>query len=161
MRSLPVIVAALLVVVLARPAVSQQYWVKSSTLFVEAMGAGGIASVNFDHRVEPNVALRIGAGSTFAVFEEYLVAPATVSYLLGDRESFLEIGAGMAFVGVGDDPDPDDLLYDEPDSHVAGTAILGYRYHGGNGLFMRLAFTPLLNGEGFVPMGGAAIGFDL
>lgn len=152
---------ALLALLVATPALSQQYWVKRSSLFVEAMGAGGVASVNFDHRVETNIALRVGVGSTFGAFEEYLVIPATVSYLLGERRSFLEIGAGMAFVAVGDDPDPGDLLYDEPDSHVAGTAILGYRYHGANGLFMRLAFTPLLNSEGFVPMGGAAIGFDL
>ncbi len=103
----------------------------------------------------------IGGGSAFVVFEEHLVAPATVSDLFGEWESFLEIGAGMAFVAVGDDPDPDDLLHDEPDRHVAGTAILGYRYHGSNGLFMRLAFAPLVNGQELVPMGGAAMGFDL
>jgi hypothetical protein len=158
MRSVIILVLAFLLVAVTGPASGQEYWVRHTSLFVEAMGAGGVASLNFDHRVEENVAVRIGVGSTFGIFEEYLVAPATISYLLGRQNSYLEIGAGMAFVAVADDPDPDDLLYDEPDSHLAGTGILGYRYQGDWGLFMRLAFTPMINSEGFVPMGGAAIG---
>ena len=153
-------IALILTTLLALPAAAQQYWVRHTTVYVEAMGAGGVASLNFEQLVTPQVAVRVGVGSGLGLFEETLVAPATVSLLRGGRNSFLELGAGMAFVAVPDDPDLDDLLYDNPDSHVAATAILGYRYQGDWGLFMRLAFTPLLNAEEFVPMGGASIGYS-
>lgn len=153
-------IALILTVLLTLPAAAQQYWVRHSTFYVEAMGSGGVASMNFEHLVTPRVAVRLGVGSGLGQFEEQLVVPATVSLLRGGRNSFLEVGAGMAFVALPDDPDLDDLLYDNPDSHVAATAILGYRYQGDWGMFMRLAFTPLLNAEEFVPMGGAAIGYS-
>ncbi|MEZ4387858.1 MAG: hypothetical protein R3D98_09825 [Candidatus Krumholzibacteriia bacterium] len=148
------------VLALAVPASAQSYWVRHSSFYVEVMGSGGVASVNFEQLVTEKVAMRVGLGGGLGWFEEQVVAPATVSYLVGDRNSFLELGAGVAFVAVPDDANPDDLLYDDPDSHVAGTAILGYRYQGDWGLFMRLAFTPLVNSEGFVPMGGAALGYS-
>jgi hypothetical protein len=147
-------------VVMAVPAAAQSYWVRHTSFYLEVMGSGGVASLNFEHLVSEKVAVRVGIGSGLGWFEEQVVAPATVSYLLGDRNSFLEFGAGMAFVALPDDPVADDLLYDNPDSHVAAAGIVGYRYQGDWGLFMRLAFTPLVNEEGLVAMGGAALGYS-
>ena len=166
MRRFPVVMSFVLTMLLvgatlgARPAAAQTYWVRHTTLYLEAMGAGGVVSVNLEHLVSEYVAVRVGLGGGIGLFEEQLVAPATISYLVGDRNNFLELGAGMAFVALPDEPDLDDLLYDNPDSHVAGTAIVGFRHQGDWGLFLRLAFTPLVNEEEFVPMGGAALGYS-
>jgi len=154
------VIALILLSLVSLPAAAQKHWVRHSTLYGEALGSGGVASLNFEHLVTPKVAVRLGIGSGLGFYEEELVVPATVSFLKGGRNSFLELGVGMAFVSLPDQLDSDDLLYDNPDSHVAATGILGYRYQGDWGLFMRLAFTPMINEEGFVPLGGAALGYS-
>ncbi len=163
MRSLVTLVAAsLLIVAAAAPAAAQQYLVRTSSVYAEAMGSGGMASVNFERLVSDHVGVRIGVGGTFGWYASSVVVPATVSYLVGERNSFLEVGAGMAMFFLPDDfnAQDDDPLYDMEDGQITAAGILGYRYMGDWGLFMRLAFTPLVTEEGFEPTGGAAFGYS-
>ncbi len=163
MRSLVVLVAAALLVAAATPpAAAQQGFIRTSSLYAEALGSGGMVSVNFEKLVSDHVGVRIGLGGTFAWYASSLVVPATVSYLVGEQNSFLELGAGMAMIFLPDDFDAqdDDPLYDLKDSQIAAAGILGYRYMGDWGLFMRLAFTPLVTEEGFEATGGAAFGYS-
>jgi hypothetical protein len=152
--------AGLLIGAAAGPAAAQPYFVRTNTVYAEALGSGGMISANFEKLVSDEVAVRIGVGGTFAWFAESLVVPATVSYLVGGRNSFLELGTGVSMFVIPDDflTQDDDPLYDMQDSQVAAAAILGYRYMGDHGLFLRLAFTPLVTEEGFEASAGAAFG---
>ena len=163
MRSLVVLIAAsLLIAAAAAPAAAQQYFIRTSSLYAEAMGSGGMASVNFEKLVSDKVGVRIGLGGTFAWYASSLVVPATVSYLVGEKNSFLEVGAGMSMFFLPDDfnEQDDDPLHDMADSQIAAAGILGYRYMGDWGLFMRLAFTPLVTEEGFEASAGASFGYS-
>ncbi|HOX25592.1 MAG TPA: hypothetical protein PLL30_11525 [Candidatus Krumholzibacteria bacterium] len=161
-RAIAVFTFLLLSALVAAPAAGQQYFIRTSTLYVEAVGSGGMVSLNFEKLVADHVGVRIGVGGTFWWFAESLVVPATVSYLVGTKNNFVEIGAGMSFFALPDDFNEqlDDPLYEMDGSQIAAAGILGYRYMGDYGLFMRLAFTPLVTEEGFEPTGGAALGLS-
>jgi len=147
---------------LATPAAAQQYFIRTNTLYAEAMGSGGMVSANFEKLVADQIAVRIGVGGTFWWYASSVVVPATVSYLIGTRNNFLEVGAGMSLFFIADDfnEQADDPLFEMEDSQVAAAGILGYRFMGDWGLFMRLAFTPLVTEEGFEATGGAAFGYS-
>ncbi len=152
--------AGLLLGAAVGPAPAQSYFLRTNTVYAEALGSGGMISANFEKLVSDQVAVRIGVGGTFAWFAGSLVVPATVSYLIGGPNSYLELGTGMSMFVIPDDfmTQEDDPLYDMQDSQVAAAGILGYRYMGDRGLFLRLAFTPLVTEEGFEASGGAAFG---
>jgi hypothetical protein len=153
---------AVLLAGLAVPVQAQQYFIRTNTVYAEALGSGGMVSANFEKLVADDIAVRIGVGGTFQWYASSFVVPATVSYLIGEQNNFLEVGAGMSIFFLPSDfnEQDDDPLYDMEDSHVAAAGILGYRYMGDWGLFMRLAFTPLVTEEGFEATGGAAFGYS-
>ena len=41
------------------------------------------------------------------------------------------------------------------------TAIVGYRYQPEQGFLFRVGFTPLMNTEGFFPLGGVSVGYRM
>lgn len=161
-RALVPILVLILASLTTAPARGQQYFIRTNTLYAEVMGSGGMVSANFEKLVTDKVAVRIGAGGTFWWYAQSFVVPATVSYLVGEQNSFLELGAGMSFFFLPSDfnEQEDAPLYEMTESQVTAAGIVGYRFMGDYGLFMRLAFTPLVTKEGFEASGGASFGFS-
>jgi len=161
-RAFAIAVVLLVGAAAVTPAAAQPYFVRTSSLYLEAMGSGGMVSLNFEKLVSNHVGVRIGVGGTFWWYAQSLVVPATVSYLVGAQNNFLEVGAGAAFFFLPSDfnEQDDEPLFPMDDSQITAAGILGYRYMDDFGLFMRLAFTPFVTEEGFEASGGAAFGYS-
>jgi hypothetical protein len=133
-----------------------------SAVYVELLGNGLLYSINYDHRIAPKLAARVGVmglggvsdSSSAAVF----TAPVMLSYLFGEGNSHFEVGAGLILAaGAVDEVDP---LEDESFSRAFGTATLGYRYQRPDGGFIfRTGLTPFFDHTGFAPSFGISFGY--
>lgn len=131
-----------------------------NAVFVEVGGNGGLYSLNVERLVLPRFSLRGGVSTLgFMRTTEYVILPATASLLIqqADPKYHFELGGGPSFV------------IDQGIADILGTAILGLRYQPvDGGLFLRLAFTPLLSTSGEIellwghvgPSAGFAIGYS-
>jgi hypothetical protein len=132
----------------------------ASQVYLELFGPGIFYSLNYDGRfakMENGLGFRVGLGGAGGNGGGYLALPAQLNYLLGNNGQYLELGAGATFITAGVD-----LLDDEESgSTVFGTATIGFRKQpfGKKGLTWRLAFTPFVGEFGFLPFGGASIGY--
>ncbi|MFO7654284.1 MAG: hypothetical protein R6X25_10745 [Candidatus Krumholzibacteriia bacterium] len=161
MKTRLALVLLVLVIVVAAPAVrAQGYYILENTLYLEAGGPGGEVSLNFEKRTADRLVLRLGLGGTFFFHPTAYTVPATLSVLLGGRNNQIEIGAGASYFGLpgGWEDDEDDVWLDLTESQLLGVGILGYRFQGDFGMFMRVAFTPVFTDDGVEPWGGAAFG---
>ena len=88
----------------------------------------------------------------------YFAIPAQLNYLLGENGKYLELGAGATFLNVTGD---DDFFFDNSASSLQGNLVVGFRSQpfAKKGITWRVAFTPFVGSEGFLPFGGASIGF--
>lgn len=131
----------------------------ASQVYLEVGGAGVIYSINYDGRfgkLENGLGMRIGIGGASADGDGYVAIPAQINYLAGNRGQYFEMGAGITFVSASD------IFFDEgTTNNVFGSFTLGFRKQpfGKKGLTWRVAFTPFIGEGGFIPWGGASIGF--
>jgi hypothetical protein len=120
-------------------------------------------SLNIERLIDQKVAIRAG---TFCIPGTELrcpgLVPVTLSWLVGDTPSKLELGAGVVLLasrgGFGDGNRPDQL------GTFARTAIIGWRWLPRDGGWMwRVAWTPIINAavlsEDLVPWFGIAGGY--
>lgn len=87
--------------------------------------------------------------------------PVTVNYLPGERNSHLELGAGLVPVIVTFNGQV--LFFGNrvrgKEIAILETVTIGYRYQPTSGGFvLRIGFTPLFNLEKILPWGGISIG---
>jgi hypothetical protein len=132
----------------------------ASQVYLELLGPGIFYSLNYDGRfakMENGFGFRVGLGGAGGNGGGYLAVPAQLNYLLGNNGQYLELGAGATFLTAGVDVLDDE----ESGSTVIGTATIGFRKQpfGKKGLTWRLAFTPFVGEFGFLPWGGASIGY--
>lgn len=133
----------------------------ASQVFLEVGGAGIIYSVNYDGRFskyENGLGMRVGIGGASVDGDGYFAVPVQVNYLAGAKGQYLEVGAGFTYVSSSFSDFFDDSRNTE--STVAGTLALGFRKtpFGKKGITWRVAFTPFIK-NGFIPSGGASIGY--
>ncbi len=133
----------------------------ASQIYLEVGGSGVIYSLNFDSRFgkkENGLGFRVGAGGAGGGGTGYFAVPVQVNYLLGENGKYLELGAGGTFFHVTGD---DDFFFDNSASTVYGNLVVGFRSQpfAKKGITWRVAFTPFVGSIGFLPFGGASIGF--
>jgi opacity protein-like surface antigen len=133
----------------------------ASQIYLEVGGSAAIYSLNFDSRFkkqENGLGFRIGAGGAGGSGSGYFAVPAQLNYLLGENGKYLELGAGATFLHVTGD---DDFFFDNSASSLQGNLVVGFRSQpfAKKGITWRVAFTPFVGSEGFLPFGGASIGY--
>jgi hypothetical protein len=136
-----------------------------NSIYLELLGNGGLYSINYDRMFSENVGARVGLSYLsefdiiFAKIEDLFIAPVTINYLVGERNSKLELGAGIVFISV-KNSDIFGFTKAEHNSAIRGTATFGYRYQPKDGGFVfRAGFTPVFGSQGFYPSGGISFGF--
>jgi hypothetical protein len=136
--------------------------VAPSAVYVELLGNGLLYSINYDHRIAPKLAARVGfmglGGVSDSASASVFAAPVMVSYLFGEGNSHFEVGAGvMLAAGAIDEVD---TVEDESFSSAVGTATVGYRYQRPQGGFVfRTGLTPFFDHRGFAPSFGISFGY--
>jgi hypothetical protein len=127
--------------------------------FAEAAGSGWDYSLNYElqlqHTQWVSTAFRAGFGYWYSTASfiggSWVSTPVSLSLLAGPGNHKLELGLGY-----------NPFFIDTWASHLI-CPIIGYQYqHQPKGLLFRLTFTPLIfagNTDGFLPWGGASIGW--
>ena len=148
----------------------------NNAAYVELLGSGGVASLNYERRIGA-VRARVGYGgwTTSDLFgagkEEFTTIPITLSHLRGSGRHHLEAGGGVTF-----GTRTFTSSFGEPatrSSFTTLTGILGYRYQKpGGGFLFRAVFTPFFGlspeddgypndsypSSGFTPSAGISLG---
>ena len=134
---------------------------RPNAIHVEALGTGLMLSVHYERMLTEGFALRAGVGAFFAVVEAGTTFPLMATWLIGDGQNRLELGAGVTIVDLHSvfDEDEDDSLLGIENDVVIGAGYLGYRFTSDNGLIFRIGFTPLIGDDGLIAYGGTSIGF--
>lgn len=125
---------------------------KRKTVYGEFLGAGGLASINFDYRLGKNpegFGIRTGIGYFQWNNSSLVSIPVIGNYLIGKNGKYLDLGIG-ARIGyetmVNEEPSNPDQKFEE--GFRVGTPILniGYRYQPLEGGFnFRAGFSPYVN----------------
>lgn len=138
---------------------------KANSIYFEALGNGGLYSVNYDRLLTDNFGIRAGfmylskIDIFFVAAEDILIFPATLNFFVGEKHK-LELGAGLVFASVSN-TSAFGFKSDSGGSNIVGTATIGYRYQKPDGGFLfRIGFTPLFGTGGFEPWGGISLGFS-
>ena len=132
----------------------------ASQVYLELGGSGLVYTLNFDTRfskIENGLGFRVGIGGAGGSGDSYIAIPAQLNYLLGENGKYLELGAGATYFSA----KSDFFFEEETSTSVIGNAVVGFRSQpfGKKGITWRVAFTPFIYGGGFMPYGGASIGF--
>lgn len=148
---------------LMRVDTSSSNQVKAQNLFLEVGGAGLAISANYDarfHKERAGWGYRVGVGYFGSGGNTVFTVPFQVNYLLGNKSSFLELGAGTTFLNsTGTNQGNSKWEFDKVTGFI-GTATIGYRYQPkSKGLNFRIAFVPILYDEGLIPAGGISVGY--
>lgn len=135
----------------------------ASQVYLEVFGPGIIYSVNYDGRfgkIENGLGIRLGIGGASVDGDGYVAVPVQLNYLAGSKGQYLEVGAGLTYVSSSLSNFFDVNSTNTTESTFAGTLALGFRKQpfGKKGLTWRIAFTPFIK-NGFIPSGGASIGY--
>ena len=139
-----------------------------NSIFLELGGNGLIYSLNYDHKFFDHASARIG-GMYLAVSADdpnsldgrvsVFFVPIMANYLLGNGNSRLEIGGGLAIAGVNSDATIDNETIDEVGRGVGFTGTIGYRLQPRDGGFLfRIGFTPIVAPGAFIPWAGLSLG---
>jgi hypothetical protein len=125
---------------------------KRNTVYAELLGAGGLASFNFDYRLGKNpegFGLRTGIGYFQWNNSSMVTFPVIGNYLLGNNGKYFDIGIGLRFGYenmVNDQPVNPDQIFEEGFRIAAPILNIGYRYQPIEGGFnFRIGFSPFLN----------------
>lgn len=149
---------------------------KTRSLSIEFFGAQNLAGINYDSRFNGNsgfgyrVGLGYGYGSNIGLFDQKIsgvAAPLELNYLLGKKNSKLELGFGLSmgvyqiketvayFDNTGSHPDTEntdqgygDIKYYTDKETRFGYFFfgnIGYRYQRPNGFVFRVGISPSFN----------------
>jgi hypothetical protein len=125
---------------------------KRKTVYAELLGAGGLASVNFDYRLGKNpegFGLRTGIGYFQWNNSSLVTFPVIVNYLVGKNGKYLDLGLGARFgyeTMVDKEPPSPDQKFEEGFRIGAPILNIGYRYQPLEGGFnFRIGFSPYMN----------------
>jgi hypothetical protein len=130
----------------------------NNAIYLELGGNGLIYSLNYDYRFNTDWSAR--AGVMYLPIEDVTltIVPIIANYLYGNNH-MLEIGAGIAYVGISFETD-DDEFFSFSGSGVVGTGTFGYRYQKVDGGFVfRAGITPIFGAGGFLPWAGLSLGY--
>ncbi|MXV15846.1 hypothetical protein [Hufsiella ginkgonis] len=135
---------------------------RAQNVFVELGGQGLLFTVNYDTRFgnrRDGLGGRAGIGYLAVDGEHVTTIPLSLNYLLGKGRSFFEIGLGATVVTAGSDDDS--IIFDENGGNVVGTMSFAYRLQPvDKGFSLRAGFTPVFNGDFFVPYyAGVSLGY--
>jgi hypothetical protein len=143
----------------------------TNAVFLELLGSGLFYSVNYERILGAlPIGLRVGASYftwkisdasgagnlTLATF------PALASYYLGGVHHKLQLGLGATVVYLVASTDSAGIQYgSESALGIAASGVLGYRYvPASHGFTFGAGFTPMFRlGKGFLPWGGASVGY--
>lgn len=140
---------------------------KRNAFYVELLGQGGLYSVNYDYRVNRQIALR--AGFTYLrldiFFSDSKVTgfPLMVSYLAGKDKGHFEAGVGLMPTWV--HTETTDFIFTNEESSSSALEVstcinIGYRYQPPEGGFVfRAGFTPVYSEGEIYPFGGLSFGY--
>lgn len=134
------------------------------SVFVEALGNGGLYSINYDHRFNEDLSLRggfsfySGVDATNGAQVSVLLVPITLNYLAGGENHNLEMGIGPLLAG-GSVSDAD--VGPVAAGGLAGvTSTFGYRYQPADGgLVFRIGLVPFYSAQEFQLWGGISLGY--
>jgi hypothetical protein len=151
--------------------------------FVELLGAGGLYSINYDMRtakakrdgwgfrigvekIVANVTDTINGGIEKARIS-FTALPMVLNYLFGKRKGFLELGIGATYfkfkgesISISTIERYQEETFRESFGSIIGSFNIGYRHVPySNGFMYRVAFTPLLIEDTFVPFIGVGLGY--
>ena len=143
-----------------------------NSFFFEAGGNGIYGSVNYDRVINYNtfaLSLRVGASVYPSEHQNnnniYPMIPMEINTLWGRKNHFIEGGVGVSTLFLYPITGQENFRY-----LFLGFARIGYRLQKDNGMFLRIAFTPVLfdvavnedsndiRGFNFVPWAGISIG---
>lgn len=127
---------------------------RAQSVYIEVLGAGGTFSLNYDTRFQ-NTQDGLGgrAGISFIASEGSSIfsVPVMLNYLLGNGNSYFEVGLGATYISFNADDEGDEVLFVD-DSSIYGTMVFGYRYQPRDGGFLfRAGFAPIFNADNFIP----------
>ncbi len=140
-------------------------------LFLELSGSGGLYSVNYERAVKPLTYLRVGASYLYAGNFEVqfpdgefrrsthaLTLPVFLSRLIGKKNHYLELGAGVIPNVFLDDRDVSSDTRNE--FYLYGGLVAGYRYQPAQrGITLRAGFTPWFTFDALSSSFGLSIGY--
>jgi hypothetical protein len=143
---------------------SQEAVQSRNSVFMEALGNGGLFSINYERGFASSVYGRLGFGSWTSQFmgsdTKMTTFPVMVSYFTGHGKSHAELGGGILLGSAKDDIGSNSIL--------DLTSFIGYRYQSpGRGILFRVGLTPFLSldneanypDKGFFLSGGVSIGY--
>jgi hypothetical protein len=119
--------------------------------YVELLGAGGLFSVNFERDMTRDVGIRLGGGAVPIPGPRYLVGLAGLTWRVGEDLRALHVGAGLGLGGPG-------LWANEKNVYAYGSLAFNFQARSPGG-FMRVAFTPLLIHDRWIPSFGLGMGW--
>jgi hypothetical protein len=146
---------------------------KSAKAVYVELGGAGLASVNFDMRLqkkEDGLGFRVGVGG-FSIESDYgygsskssiVTVPMGLTYLLGkDQRNYFEIGAGATLVFESEKDNYNNVEETENFSSTFGHLHFGYRLQPVNGGFLfRAGITPVFGDGFFIPyFAGISFGY--
>jgi hypothetical protein len=164
---------------------SQEKKVPHQSVFAELGGSGLAYSFNYDFRFDStridSWGMRVGVGGYKLGRDSFFSLPVLVNKLFGKDERFFELGLGMTFFGVNNEPysycqsfdsngncvgslvtndsDVSFILPVDGSPSLMGTMNIGYRKIPEDGGFTwRVNLTPIFNNNGFWPL-FAGVGF--
>jgi hypothetical protein len=156
----------------ASPAPAPALALAQNAVFLEALGNGGLWSIDYERFLDDRAfGVRAGfstlsmpvaqpavgsAGSTTLT-----TVPVVASAYLGEPGSShrVQVGLGTTFASLGSGLSGLHGYISGTGFNLTGTAVIGYRYvPRSGGIELGLAFTPLLGSGGFLPWAGANVG---
>ena len=132
------------------------------SIFVEALGSGGLYSVNYDCRIRSGnnglgLRLGLGAGTLYTDIKRYITLPLMVNYIAGTGRSGIEVGIGITPGWAPSKP------VDDSRTSAWANLNLGYRFHPiRKGLMLRAIWSPMLsfNGGSDPSWAGVSVGYS-
>jgi hypothetical protein len=140
----------------------------NNAVYFEILGNGGLYSLNYDHSLNVDLKLRLGAAYSH-ISDRYIgdnglevySVPLLISYLKGANKHKLEVSGGGLF-GI------ENYHSDHGGEFILNlTAFAGYRYEATKGFLFRVGITPFYNVvgnpnyiiDGFFVSGGISLGY--
>nr|WKN38438.1 hypothetical protein K4G66_06950 [Tunicatimonas sp. TK19036] len=140
---------------------------RAKSIYLEALGNGLTISLNYDTRFakgrNDGLEARIGVGGLGLsgtddqgnnVTVGLVTIPIMLNYIVGNRRSGLELGAGATILSVSSSADVDGQVDDFVENGVGASGFFNVGYRAQplrNGPIFRLTWTPAFNAAGFSP----------
>lgn len=145
---------------------SQNNSLRGQAIFMEIKGSGVNLTFNYDTRLSSKnngFGARIGVGYFGDRFQNAINIPVEISYLVGNRNNFVELGTGIVWGNyneVSDDQIGFAAIYITPLDGFGLNLNIGYRYQKPGRIMYKLNFTPLFTTTQVYPLAGISCGYS-